>query len=306
MEKSELLTGNLPEKKDKKKNIRFIVNPISGTNKKKNIKSIIEQTIDLSLYNMDICITEYPKHATFLCEDAVKLQYDVVVAVGGDGTINEVGKGLVGSDTLLGIIPMGSGNGLATHLKIPKNVVGALSLINQNNFISIDTFKINDKISLGMAGIGFDAHVAWKFSNSKARGRWSYVSLILKDYPQYKPKSFELIVDGHKVIKEALLLSFANASQYGNNIKIATSAKLDDGFIEIAILKNPPFYIIPLVFMMLKKGNISKSKYYEIIRCKQVEVHEKNIVAHIDGEPNFFTKGMKIEVFPKSLNVIVP
>lgn len=304
MEKNDL-SLEVPEK-EKKKSIMFIVNPISGTDKKKNINNAIEESLDSSKYNLKICSTEYPKHATELTEEAVKSNYDAVVAVGGDGTINEIGKGLVGSDTLLGIIPMGSGNGFATHLKIPKDVTVALDLIKKNKFISIDTFKINDKVSLGTAGIGFDAHVAWKFSNSKVRGLWSYVSLVLKDYPRYKPKAFELVVDGNKVIKEALLLSFANTSQYGNNITIASSAKLDDGFIEIAILKSPPLYTIPLVFMMLKNGSIDKSRYYEIIRCKQVEVKDKNIVAHIDGEPSFFAKGMKIDVFPKSLKVIVP
>lgn len=306
MEKSDRYLEISSEKKEKKKNVMFIVNPISGTDKKKNIKKLIEESFDSSIYNLQICLTQYPKHGTELTEEAVKSKYDAVVAVGGDGTINEVGKALVGSDTLLGIIPMGSGNGFATHLKIPKDVILALDLIKNYKFISIDTFKINDKISLGTAGIGFDAHVAWKFSNSKVRGLWSYVSLVLKDYPRYKPKTFELIVDGNKVIKEALLLSFANASQYGNNITIASSAKLDDGFIEIAILKNPPFFTIPLVLMMLKNGNISRSRYYEIIRCKHIEVKDKNIVAHIDGEPNFFAKGMKIDVSPKSLKVLVP
>ena len=292
--------------KNNKINVRFIINPISGTDKKKNIHSIIDEYFDKSKYNIDICSTELPEHATHLSMEASILKYDVVVAVGGDGTINEVGKGLVNSDTLLGVIPMGSGNGFASHLKIPKDISEALSVIKKMKHTSIDTFKINDNVSLGTAGIGFDAHIAWKFSGTKTRGFWSYARLVIKDYPHYKPQSFSLVVDGKNIVKQALLLSFANSSQYGSNIKIASSAKLDDGYIRIAILKNPPFYTLPLVFLMLRQGLIHKSKYYEILKCKKVEIKEKNIMAHIDGDPIYFSDGMKINVQPKSLKVLIP
>jgi diacylglycerol kinase (ATP) len=290
----------------KKKNIRFIINPISGAHKKKNIHSFIKDRLDPSKFEIDICQTQERSHATNLSQDAVKSNFDAVVAVGGDGTINEVGKILVGKKTLLGIIPSGSGNGLARHLKIPRNISQALEVINNLKSISIDTFKINEHISLGMAGIGFDAHIAWKFSESKRRGFWSYLSLVLKNYPRYKNKAFELVIDGNRIVKEGLLLSFANSSQYGYDIKIATEANLNDGFIHLAILKYPPFYTVPLILLLLKEGKINKSKYYETLLCRQVEVKEKNILAHIDGEPFLFSEGMKIEVFSKSLNVIVP
>lgn len=289
-----------------KKVLRFIINPFSGKNRKKNIEKDIENIFDRSLYDFDIFKTNSPEHATLLAKEAAFLGYDIVVAVGGDGTINEAGKSLVGSKTCLGIIPMGSGNGLARHLKIPENISEALKIIHKGKYLCMDIFKINEKVSFCTAGIGFDAHVAQRFSQSTNRGFSSYLSIVLKDYPKYKSRIFELIVDGKKIIKEALLLCFANSSQYGNNIRIAEGSKIDDGFIKVVILTPPPFYTLPLLFLMLKKGNISKSKYYETFCCKQVEIKEKNILSHIDGEPTIFPDGMKISVCPNSLKIISP
>lgn len=289
-----------------KKKIRFIINPRSGTNNKKNIHKYIHRNLDKSKYKHEIINTNSPNHATYLSKDAVKLGYDTVIAVGGDGTVNETAEGLIGSNTALGIIPTGSGNGLARHLKIPLNFAKAINVINQSQHSLIDTLKINDRISLGISGIGFDAHIAWRFSKSKKRGFWSYVGLVSRDYFKYKPKTFELEIDGNRVIKEALFLSFANSSQYGNDIKIAAHAQLDDGYLQVAILKNPPLYTIPLVLLMLKNGNINKSKYYETFTCKKVLVKQNNLMAHIDGEPNIFENGMNIKINSKSLKILSP
>jgi diacylglycerol kinase (ATP) len=237
---------------------------------------------------------------------AAKNGYDIIVGVGGDGTINEVARGIINTTCLLGIIPCGSGNGFANNLKIPKNPIDALKLINASNYSTIDTVNINDKFFLGIAGIGFDAHIAKKFIDLKRRGLWSYAKIVLKEFFKYKSNNFELIIDGNKINKEAFVISFAKSSQYGNDFKIAPLAKVDDGYLQIAILKYPPLYAILNVILKLKNGYIYKSKYYETIKCKSVIVKHKNILAHLDGEPFHFENEMHLKIYPKSLKIIMP
>jgi len=288
-----------------KKRLRFIINPNSGTKSKKKIEKLIRRYIDQSKYDFDVCYTKAAKHATELSLIAARLKYDSVIAVGGDGTINEVSKPLIGSNTSLGIIPMGSGNGLARHLKISQKPIEAIETINgfKNRFI--DALQINNHIFLTTAGIGFDAHIAHEFSKLKKRGFFSYANLVIRDCFCYKNKIFELILDGKKVIKKGFLLSFANSSQYGNDIFIAPLAKINDGFFRVAILKRPAFFASLLTLFRLRNKTIHKSKYYETIKCKEAIINKKNIIAHIDGEPVFFDDGIKITVPSKKLKILV-
>ena len=288
------------------KKTRIIINPNSGTDSKKNIDKLIFQYLDQSTFDFEIIYTKGPRHATELSKEAAKLGYDLVVAVGGDGTVNEVGKGLIGSNTAMGIIPSGSGNGLAKHLNIPSDLVKAIQVINRFHCTSIDTVQINNDHFLGIAGIGFDAHIAWKFAKSKQRGFWSYAALVFQDYPNYSPQFFKMVIDGKPVMKKGLLVSFANSSQYGNDFKIAPQAKLNDGFLQIVILRNPSFYELPDILMKLRNGTIAHSKYYESICCKEVSIRKKKLMAHIDGEPVFFEDGIQLKVLPKSLKVLNP
>ncbi|NGX28319.1 MAG: Diacylglycerol kinase [Candidatus Anoxychlamydiales bacterium] len=294
------------QKLHSKKKLKFIINPKSGTKCKKKIEKLIIKYIDRSKYDFDICYTKAPKHATTLSDEATKLKYDLVVAVGGDGTINEISKALIGKETCLGIIPMGSGNGLASHLKIPKKAKKAIEIINNFKFKLIDTLQINDHPFLAMVGIGFDAHVAHAFSKLKKRGFLSYASIVIKDAFFYKSKIFELFLDGKKYIKKGFLFSFANISQYGNNIIISPHAKIDDGFFRVTLLKRPAFLRSFSTFLQLRNKTIYKSKYFESIKVKEAIIKQKNIVAHIDGEPVFFENGIKIKVFEKPLKIIVP
>jgi diacylglycerol kinase (ATP) len=288
-----------------KKKIRFIINPKSGTKNKEKIEKLIHQYIDKSKFDYKILYTKEPHHATILSKQAADLGYDMVIAIGGDGTINEVGKGLINSDTAMGIIPTGSGNGLARNLNIPIDPLKNIDLINKSQTTFIDTCQINNDVFLGIAGIGFDAHIALKFANSKTRGLWSYIYLVFKEYHKYKPQTYELIIDDKKIIKDALLISFAKSSQYGNNIKIAPKAKLNDGYLQVVILKNPPFYKISSILFRLKNGSIDKSKYYEVFSCKKVVIKQNNLIAHIDGEPAYFENGINIKVNPNSLKILI-
>jgi YegS/Rv2252/BmrU family lipid kinase len=285
---------------------RVIINPKSGTNNKRNIEKLIYRFFDQSAFDFEVFYTNGPNHAYHLSKEAALSSYDLVIAVGGDGTVNEVGKGLIGSHTAMGIIPSGSGNGLAKHLNISSDPKKAIQVIKRFQCMSIDTIQINRDQLIGIAGIGFDANIARQFATSNKRGFWSYAALVLKEYPCYSSRIFEMEIDGTSISVEGLLVSFANSSQYGNDIKIAPQASLCDGYINIVVLKKPPFYVLPDILMKLRNGTITHSKYYESMCCREVVVHTKNLIAHIDGEPAFFENGISLKVLPKSLKVVVP
>lgn len=291
----------------KQKKVRFIINPKSGTRDKKYLEELIEEHLNRSTFDFEICYTKGPNHATALSQEAAEMGYGLVVAVGGDGTVNEVGKGIIGRNTVMGIIPSGSGNGMANHLKIPSDPTKAIQVINAFQWTPIDTIQINDTYFLNIAGIGVDADIAWKFAQSKKRGLWSYFLISLQSCFSYQPKAFEMVIDGKAVTKKGLLVSFANSSQYGNHITIAPQAQLDDGYLHIVTLNQPPFYAIPRIIVDLLRSNITAHpKYYESICCKEVIIRQKGIPAHLDGEPVYFENGMRLKVLPSSLKMLIP
>lgn len=290
-----------------KQKIRFIINPISGNNKKKAIQELIEKEIDHSKFNIDFKYTAYSKHATLLAEEAVNEQFDIIVAVGGDGTVNEVSKALIGSKTKFAIIPSGSGNGLGRFLKIPLNPNKAIKIINSQHIFKMDAIKINDEYFVNIAGLGFDAHIAHLFANYGKRGLKSYLKLILKEYSKYNPEKYKLKIDGQIVEKEAFLISFANSSQFGNNAHIAPLAEINDGLIDICVLKQFPVWrSLFIAFLMYSKG-LTKSKYYEVSKAREIEIsNQKELKAHIDGDPILFSNNLKISIIPESIQVIIP
>ena len=289
-----------------KKRILFIVNPISGTGKQKIIEQLVPKHLDTSIFEYKIIYTKAPKHATELSKKAVINNIDIVVAVGGDGAVNEAGIGLMGSNTALAIIPTGSGNGLARHLKIPLEIAKALEIINTQHCTTIDTVSINNSTFFNIAGIGLDAHIAWEFAKLKKRGFLSYLKLLLKELPTYKAREYELNILGEITRHTALIISFANASQYGNNATIAPQANLQDGIVDVCILKKVPFYALPLLAYQMFSGNIHQSKYIEIIQTKALSIQQQSLKAHIDGEAFETGKVINVSVNPLTLKVIIP
>ncbi|MBB64631.1 MAG: diacylglycerol kinase [Waddliaceae bacterium] len=292
--------------KTEKKKLRFIINPNSGTTNKKRIEAHIRERIDTQAYDFNICYTKAPLHACELTKEAVKEGCDVVIAVGGDGTVHEVGCSLINTKTALGIIPCGSGNGLARHLNIPTSVKRAIDIINRGKTKKIDTVKINDRSYLGMAGVGFDGHIAWEFSKTKTRGFWPYIKLVIKELPKYKAQNYTLTLDGKKVSRTATLISFANSAQYGNEIAISPQAKIDDGMIDVAILEDLPLWALAPLAVQLCTKTMHYSPHLEIIRAKSVKIEGKDMRGHVDGEPAKFDNGLELTVNPKSLYVAVP
>jgi diacylglycerol kinase (ATP) len=290
-----------------KMKIIFIVNPVSGIGKQRIIETAVEKCIDKSVFDFDIAYTDAAGHATVIAKEAVNNHYDVVVAVGGDGSVNEVADGIIGSDTALALIPAGSGNGLARHLNIPFDINEALLVINRLKFDRIDTATINDRLFVSIAGVGFDALVAKKFAKCRHRGFWSYFKVSILEYPRYKPKKYELIIDGNKITRRALLVSFANSNQFGYNTSIAPGAVINDGLLDICILKKVPVVKAPYFAHLLFNKSLDKTKYLEIIQGKEVQViRKKNSKINIDGNPMRLSKELLIKINPLSLKVIIP
>ena len=211
-----------------KDKVLFIINPVSGIGKQKIVEPTLEQYLNKDKFDYSIVYTEYAHHATEICRDAAQKGINTIVVVGGDGSINDCVRGLINTDTKLGIIPAGSGNGLARCLHIPLDIKKAIEVINNYNSLNIDTINLNDMPYASVAGVGFDALIAKEFTGNKTRGFQTYLRLVLKDFINYKPKKYHLIVDGKEMEKEALFISFMNSNQFGYNAIIAPKASLTD------------------------------------------------------------------------------
>ena len=281
--------------------IRFIINPISGTGKQKGIEKLISKHFN----EYDVFYTKKTGDAKKFSKNSVKNNFDAVVSVGGDGTLNECSSSLVNTNTALGVIPCGSGNGFAFHIGMNKHIETSLKQIKNSYIKEIDTCYINKNIFINVSGIGFDAHIAKLFSNLKTRGFINYIKLILKEL-KYKPKKYNLKYNKIDRSIKAYMISFANASQYGNNAKISPNAIIDDGNIDFVIVKDFPKWHIPNFLYKVMNGTIDKSNYVEIIREKKMIITTKDTLIHLDGESKNATKKIKIEIIPKSLKILLP
>ncbi len=286
--------------------IRFIINPNAG--KHKNLK-MLENDIKKLFPQAEIIYTKCAGHAKELALEAAQKNYKITVAVGGDGTINEVTQGLVNSKTALGIIPCGSGNGFARMIKMPlKDNLKCLEIIKQNNTKRIDVGRANTEYFLNVAGLGFDAIIAHKFATSKRRGKFPYFKIGIREFFSFKPLKYSLNFEGG-IKKEIspLCLAFANGNQYGCDFVIAPKAVLDDGFLDMVSVKPANVFKMMLGLPNFLKDDISPVKLTQTERIKSVEVISKTpFYYHIDGEPRKAQDRLKITVLPKSLTIIVP
>ena len=286
--------------------IRFVINPVSGSASHNSISEIIKDTIDKNKIHLDIHLTKQRGHASELAYDALKLGYDYVIAVGGDGTVNEIASALVGQSIGLGIIPCGSGNGLSRSLGIPMDIKKALKKINDLNAKYIDVGFVDDSPFFCTSGLGFDAHIGELFEKASGRGFQTYVKESLKSFFEYKPKKLRFKNIDFDRTEEVFVLTLANAGQYGNNAYISPEAKLDDGLLDLCILK--PFTFISGLSLAYKLFNqtIHTSEFLEIIRVKELLVESDELIKyHLDGEFKFSNKKqIKFSIKPKSLKVL--
>ena len=290
-----------------KYNILFIINPISGGKDKNRVPGLIDSSLDRSKFNASYRVTEYAGHATEIVEETASLRFDIVIAVGGDGTINEVAAKVMQQGKIFGIIPLGSGNGLARFLKIPMNSKKAIEVINHFKVAQMDTATFNDHVFFNMAGMGFDAHISAIFAGNKKRGLTGYVKLGLQEMMNYKPERYRIRVDGRDYERTAFVVSIANSSQYGNNTYISPLASVNDGLLDVCVIKSFPMYRIGTLAYYMLTAKTHRTDMVEIIRGKNIEIYrEKEAAIHIDGEPLQMGRDLKIEVQPLSLNIIVP
>ena len=220
-----------------KKKIIFILNPISGTVSKAGIPGLIEERLDKEKFDCRIAETKYAGHATELAQQAARQGIDIVVAVGGDGTVNEVGRALVNTKTAMGILPCGSGNGLARHLNLPMNLKKCIDILNDCDIHTLDYGLINRHPFFCTCGMGFDAFISMKFAEAGKRGPITYMQKILEEGLSYQPETYEIEDEEGTRRYKAFLVSAANASQYGNNAYIAPQASMSDGLLDIIIME---------------------------------------------------------------------
>ena len=290
-----------------KKKIDIIVNPASGLKKQMFIENYVEQNLNTDRFTPSIHYTKKPGDANRLAKNAVRSGVEVVVAAGGDGTINEIAQNLVGSESVLGIIPLGSGNGLAHHLRIPSNPARAIDVINRMYTKKIDTAEINHRVFVSIAGVGFDAKVAKKFAHTQKRGFLAYFNIIRKEYFLSREKRYHIQINGKGINRKAFLISLANSNQFGYNTIIAPNARLDDGLIDICIVRKVPAIELPLIAHLLYWKQIDKSKYVEYLQGKEITiVQSRKRTVNIDGEPIKLGKRLHIKINPLSLNIITP
>ncbi|WP_426327091.1 diacylglycerol/lipid kinase family protein [Pedobacter sp. R-06] len=288
-------------------NILFIINPISGGRGKLRIPDFIDQYLDKEKFSPNFVFSEYVGHAGELADEAATKNFDVIVAAGGDGTINEVASKVLKHKKILGILPLGSGNGLARFLRISKNLRYALSLINNFKVDEIDTAEFNNKCFFNLAGMGFDAHLSAVFSKDKKRGLSGYVKLGFKEVFNYKAQTYLLNIDGAAYTRKAFAISIANSSQYGNDVYIAPNASVKDGLLDVCIIKPFPIIKLPLLGYVMLRGKAETSDMIEIIKGKNIKItREKASAVHVDGEPLQMGTEIEAVVNPLSLKVIVP
>lgn len=288
-----------------KKRIVFVVNPISGTQGKKAILRWIDERLDRSIYDYSIVKTEYAGHASQIAAVAVQDKVDIVVAIGGDGTINEIARSLVHTETALGIIPCGSGNGLARHLRIPMEPKAAIDILNQDNRLCIDYGKINNIPFFCTCGVGFDAFVSLKFADSGKRGLLTYLENTLHESLTYQPETYEIENEEGTVRYKAWMIACGNASQYGNNAYIAPQASLTDGLMDVTIME--PFTVldVPSLSFQLFNKTIDQNSRVKTMRAKKIKIHrQKDGVMHFDGDPLMAGKELEVEIIPSGLYVM--
>lgn len=288
-----------------KKRVLFIVNPVSGGKKKDAVPQLIKKYLDTAIFEDTFVFSAGVSHARKMAADAIG-KYDIIVAVGGDGTVNEIASAIVGSDTVLGIIPFGSGNGLSRFLGVPMDVQKAVETLGRGIIETIDSARMNGQPFFNMAGMGFDAHISDVFSHGKKRGFYSYFKSSVKEILNYKSQVYHINVDGTSSDHEAFMLSFANSSQYGNNAHISPKASVQDGLLDVCVVKPFPLYLFPLMGFHMFNRTADKSGYVQIIKGKNIHVtRSKAGPIHLDGEPQIIGTDAEIKIIPQSLKVIV-
>ena len=287
--------------------ILAIINPISGIGGKGKMPALIKSKLDAERFDLEVVFTERPGHATLLAQDAAADGCDIVLAVGGDGTINEVGRALCGTDTALAILPCGSGNGLARHLHIPMNAEKALETLNNGVIDLVDYGTVNNHPFFCTCGVGFDAQVSYKFANEDTRGLVTYIKTTISEYFRYRAQHYRITIDGSTIEEKAFVIACCNAAQYGNNALVAPRASMQDGKIDLTVIHSFNLGEAALLSARLFTSNIDRDRHVSIYRGRDIIIErDDEDVMHIDGDPVMMREVLHITCHPSAMRVVVP
>ena len=285
----------------------MIINPISGTKSKAKVEPAARRI--LQGVDLEVVKTEYAGHAFELARDAAAAGYDAVIAVGGDGTVNEIARGLTGSKTTMGIVPMGSGNGLARHMNIPVSIVDSLVVIASEDRVNCDTCTVNGQPFFCTFGCGFDADVAFDFArHPDRRGLVNYVRGAFSQFMNYKGAAYTISTpDGRSQTIDALLIACANATQYGNNTYIAPNASITDGEIDVTVLHSCSKWRTLMTGAKVMLGALREGANVSLLRAPSLVIERKSKGAvHLDGEPVEMGERLEVKCRPASLWMFSP
>ena len=287
--------------------IVFIVNPKAGTNMQKHFRDSVDQHLNHKKFEYGIWETEQEGHAAVLAEKAIAEGYEIVVAVGGDGSINEVASSLVGKEAILGIIPAGSGNGLAMHLGYGRDIDEAIKKLNTAEVRTIDCGTMNGRPFINIAGVGFDGLVSNLMKGSHWRGFLPYFLKSVEAGLSYTPRECRIELDDKVLNFKCFAISIANGPMYGYNFQIAPDARIDDGLFEVVILKDAPLWQYFAAVPSMLNSKIYDAEFVEHYASRRVIISaEGENHVHLDGEGMVVEGDLLFEMKPAALNVLVP
>lgn len=290
------------------KRVGFIINPISGTGHKEAIVAYLKAVFtEKSGMRPDFFYTSKPGDAYVAAYRYREEGYDTVVAIGGDGTVNQVAKGLVNSNTKLGVIPVGSGNGLARHLNIPLEYHRAVEAIRHGRVQRIDAGVINDELFFCTAGLGFEAVIGDRFNSAGSRGLITYMEFCAREYVRYRPETYTIEIQGTAFRTKAFLITFANCAQWGNNVYIAPDANISDGMLDVVVWKKAPLVSMPLLTAGLFLKTPQPSQFLDMYRAKEIRIlRQEEGLIQFDGESRVMGREITVSVLQHAVKVIVP
>lgn len=283
----------------------FVLNARSGRRRNGDVPAIIREQYDLAKAEYELFACEAKDELDDVVARARREHFDVLYAVGGDGTVHELAKRLIGTDIALGIVPTGSGNGFARHVGLPMETRKTLTASRSGRIVTIDTATVNGIPFVGVMGTGFDAAVAHRFGAT--RGLRNYIREGFAEFARYEPAEYEIDVDGRTMRRRAYVLTVANSSQYGNNARIAPLASLQDGALDLVAIANVSLVSALPLLVRLFNGTLHRSANATVAQGKRIVIRRASDgPAHLDGEPHILGADLDVRIVPASLRVLVP
>ena len=287
------------------KTIAFVLNPVSGNGNKDKFIEKVKQIELWQDWSYSVLFTERVGHATELAKE-YSTKVDYIIAVGGDGTVHETAKGVAGSDAIFGIIPMGSGNGVARHLKIPTTIDAAIKMIRFSGIHKIDTLRINNNFLLGVGGAGFDAHIAHEFDKAPTRGLSTYTQLSFREFFKFEPIEYSFKIDNNKISGKAFLFAIANSSQWGNDFFISPKSSMKGGKAKLIVVEATNKAKATLLAPTLLTKSILRLPFVKSYDFEELKFSLNTQTFHIDGEPKIIEGKQTVKVVEEDLFVCLP